>query len=93
MAKVKLNIPPVSDIQKQISNKKISPVYFLTGEDSYSIDLALKQLTEAIDPYITSDFDKETIYCTNDKDLNDILNLVTAFPLGSRKKTGCAERI
>lgn len=86
MAKLKPNIPPVTDIQKHLANKKISPVYLFTGEDSYSIDTTIKQLTAAVEPYITSDFDKETIYCTPDKDLNDILNVVTAFPLGSEKK-------
>lgn len=86
MAKQKLNIPPITEIQKHFASKKISPVYCLTGEDSYSIDNTVRQLTAAVEPFITSDFDKETIYCTPEKDFNDILNIVTAFPLGSEKK-------
>lgn len=86
MAKSKLNIPSILDVQKYLANKKISPVYLLTGDDSYSIDNTVKLITAAVEPYITSDFDKETIYCTAEKDLNDIINVASAFPLGSEKK-------
>jgi len=86
MAKVKVNIPPIAEAVKQLSNKKLSPVYFFTGEDSYSIDKALEKITKTVEPFIASDFDKETIYCTPDKDLTDLLNIASAFPLGSEKK-------
>jgi len=86
MAKVKPNIPQITEVNRHLANKTISPVYFLAGDDSYSIDEAVKKLSAYIEPHIESDFDKETIYCLPEKDLTDILNLVTAFPLGSGKK-------
>ncbi|RPI60480.1 MAG: DNA polymerase III subunit delta, partial [Ignavibacteriales bacterium] len=37
MAKSKA--PAIQDIEKQLKQKKILPVYYLFGEDSYSVDI------------------------------------------------------
>ena len=48
--------------------------------------MRFKDLTVAFKPQLSSEFDKEVIHCTPDKDLTDILNIATAFPLGTGKK-------
>jgi DNA polymerase-3 subunit delta len=77
--------PSVLDILKKIKKGKLQPVYYLFGEDSYSLDITLAALEEAVKPFIVSDFDKETYY-GEDKDLEDVLNAASAFPFGSEKK-------
>ena len=42
MAKVKA--PSIVEVEKQLKQKKILPVYYLFGEDSYSIETILKEL-------------------------------------------------
>jgi DNA polymerase-3 subunit delta len=85
MAKTKVNIPAISQIKNELLSRKILPVYFFLGEDSYSIEAGSALVEEAVKPMIESDFDKETFY-GEDKNLNDILNFASAFPFGSGKK-------
>jgi DNA polymerase-3 subunit delta len=85
MAKTKLNIPPISQIKNELNSKKILPVYFFFGEDSYSIEAGSTMVEEAAKSFVESDFDKETFY-GEDKNLGEILNYASAFPFGSGKK-------
>jgi DNA polymerase III subunit delta len=83
MAKSKA--PSVLDIHKDLKKGKLLPVYYIFGEDSFNIDTTLKLINDAINPLIKSDFDKETFYGEN-KNLSEVLGIVTAFPFGSEKK-------
>ena len=74
------------DIPSLISQKKIPPVLFFCGEDTFAIDSAIKMLTEAIDPEIGSDFDKEIITTEKKTSIQQILDLALAFPFGGNKK-------
>ena len=85
MAKSKFNFPSVSEAVKSIKQRNILPVYFFFGEDSFSIDTSVSALNEAMKPFITSDFDKETFY-GDEKPLLDIIDFASAFPFGSEKK-------
>jgi DNA polymerase-3 subunit delta len=85
MAKSRLKAPTVLNVSKDISAGKLLPVYYLFGEDSYSLDKVIKQLEKAVEPFITSDFDKEVIYA-EDRNLIDMLSLASSFPFGSDKK-------
>jgi DNA polymerase-3 subunit delta len=83
MAKSKA--PSILEAVAEIKKRKFKPVYYFFGEDSYNLSFALHTLEEAFKPIIKSDFDKETIY-SEDRPINDILGLATAFPFGSEKK-------
>ncbi|MDR3627506.1 MAG: DNA polymerase III subunit delta [Ignavibacteriaceae bacterium] len=85
MAKTKVNIPAISQIKNELLSRKILPVYFFLGEDSYSIEAGSALVEETVKPMIESDFDRETFY-GEDKNLSDILNFASAFPFGSGKK-------
>ncbi len=85
MAKSKSKAPSILNVSKHITSGKILPVYYLYGEDTFSLDKTVKDLEKAIEPYLTSDFDKEIIYA-EDKNLSDILSIASSFPFGSEKK-------
>jgi DNA polymerase-3 subunit delta len=85
MAKTKINIPPVSQISSELNIRGILPVYFILGDDAYSIEVGSTYVEGAVQPFIESDFDKETFY-GEDKDITEILNFASAFPFGSGKK-------
>jgi len=83
MAKSKA--PSIQEIEKQLKQKKILPVYYLFGEDSYSIETTFKEIEKTVAPFITSDFDKENYYGEN-QTISSIVGLASTFPFGSDKK-------
>jgi len=83
MAKSKA--PSILDAIKEIKKRKFKPVYYFFGEDAYNLSFTLHTLEEAFQPLLLSELDKETIY-SEDRSINDILGLATAFPFGSEKK-------
>ena len=83
MAKIKA--PSVLEIEKQLKQKKILPVYYIFGEDTYSIDTTSEAIQKYIQPFITSDFDKEIFYGENQNFIN-IIGLASTFPFGSEKR-------
>ncbi len=85
MAKKKTSFPSISEAVKNLKRGNILPVYFFFGEDSFSIDTSVKALSDAVKPYIVSDFDKETFYA-DEKPLSDVIDFASAFPFGSEKK-------
>ena len=85
MAKSRSNIKPVSLASKTFSNGKFLPVYFFFGDDSFSLETILTSLEKAVQPLITSEFDKE-VFHGEDRNLIDILDFASAFPFGSGKK-------
>ncbi len=85
MAKSKIKAPSILNVSKDIKSGRILPVYYLFGEDTFSLDKTIKELEKAIEPFLSSDFDKEVIYA-DDKNLTDILSIASSFPFGSEKK-------
>lgn len=83
MAKSKA--PTIQEVEKQLKQKKLLPVYYLFGEDSYSIEITHKAIEKYIEPFIASDFDKENYYGENQTFAN-ITALASTFPFGSEKK-------
>ena len=83
MAKSKA--PTIQEIEKQLKQKKLLPVYYLFGEDSYSIETTYKIIEKYVEPFIASDFDKETYYGEN-QTFSSIVGLASTFPFGSEKK-------
>ena len=85
MAKYKPGIPSVLELTKKINKNNLLPVYYFFGEDSFSLEAGLKAVEKAVQPLITSDFDKEVFYGEN-KTLSEVLDFALAFPFGSEKK-------
>jgi DNA polymerase III subunit delta len=85
MAKNKPGVPSVLEISKKINKNNLLPVYYFFGEDSFSLNIGLKAVEKAVQPFITSEFDKETFYGEN-KTLSEVLDFASAFPFGSEKK-------
>jgi len=85
MAKTKIKAPSINQLTDDLNNGKILPIYYLFGEDSFSIDSCLALINKFVQPFITSDFDKEVFY-GDDKTLIEILDFASAFPFGSEKK-------
>ena len=83
MAKSKA--PAIQDIEKQLKQKKLLPVYYLFGEDTYSVDITFAEIEKVVQPFITSDFDKEVLYGEN-QNFTNIIGLASTFPFGSEKK-------
>jgi DNA polymerase III subunit delta len=83
MAKSKA--PSILEALPEIKKRKFKPVYYFFGEDTYNLSATLHKLEESFIPILKSDFDKETIY-SEDRSINDILGIATAFPFGSEKK-------
>lgn len=74
------------EIPELIKRKKLLPVFFFCGEDSYAIEGALKKLISAIEPELSSDFDKEIIAVQKKESIQKILDLALSFPFGGGKK-------
>lgn len=83
MAKIKA--PSVLQVINNVSKENTLPVYYLFGEDTFNLNTGLTAIEEAVNPFISSDFDRETFY-GEDKPLKEILNFATAFPFGNGKK-------
>ena len=85
MAKSKIKAPSILKAAKDIIAGRILPVYYFFGEDNYSLDKTIREIEKKVEPFLTSDFDKEVIYA-EDKNLSDILTIASSFPFGSEKK-------
>ncbi|MBA4405864.1 DNA polymerase III subunit delta [bacterium] len=82
----KIQIPSITEISKFLTKEKSLPVYFLCGEDQYTIDLALDTIEKAFTPLVLSDFDKEIINAEKNQSLTQLLDLAYSFPFGGGKK-------
>ncbi len=83
MAKSKA--PSVLEISSELKKGKLKPIYYLFGEDGYSLSNTLKEIEETIKPQISSEFDREVFYGDN-SDMTKVLDLASAFPFGTGKK-------
>ncbi|HVO74153.1 MAG TPA: DNA polymerase III subunit delta [Ignavibacteriaceae bacterium] len=85
MAKSKAGVQSIQDALKKLNAGEILPVYFLFGEDSFSLDTGLKAIEKAVRPHLQSDFDYE-VFHGEDKIVDEVLGFAEAFPFGSGKK-------
>ena len=85
MAKSKIKAPSINQIAEDLNTGRIFSVYYLFGEDTFSIDASLELISKSVRPFITSEFDKEVFY-GDEKTLVEILDYAAAFPFGSEKK-------
>lgn len=86
MSKFNTNIKSIYSLVSGFNKTNLKPVYFLFGEDYFSINNALKTIINICEPLITSDFDKEIITTEKKSNISDIIDLAYTFPFGSDKK-------
>lgn len=85
MAKSKFTAPSVLEAIRQIKKGTLLPLYYFFGVDGFIINEAYHLLEKKISPLITTEFDKQVIYAS-DNSLVEILDAASAFPFGSDKK-------
>jgi len=74
-----------NSIIKDIKNKKIAPIYFLSGEEPFFID----QVSRVIENDILTDEEKgfnQTILYGNDVEMTDVIGLAKQFPMGAERQ-------
>lgn len=79
-------IPSVNELVQNLSLNKLLPVYFICGEDNYSIENAVKMIVKVAEPLIKSEFDKEIINAEKGQNFSQIIDLALAYPFGGGKK-------
>jgi DNA polymerase-3 subunit delta len=85
MTNNKPEIPSIYTIGKFLKEDSILPIYFFYGDDNYALENAIKAVEKAVDPLITSEFDKEIVN-TEERTVVEIMDLAYAYPFGSKKK-------
>jgi len=82
----KQNFQQISLLNKFLSKETLLPVYFLCGEDSYTIEQAVDAIEKFVTPLLGSDFDKEVYNAEKTLELNQILDQALSFPFGGEKR-------
>lgn len=85
MAKSKVPVQSVFTLSKFLKKETLLPIYFFFGEDTYSIENAVRAVETVVQPLLSSDFDKEVI-SGKDRTISEVIDLASAFPFGSEKK-------
>ncbi len=80
------SVQSINDIVKYLEEKNLLPIYFLFGDDNFSVESALSILQKKIEHLILSAFDKELINAEKTTELNNIIDLLYSFPFGGGKK-------
>jgi len=76
----------LSLITKFLTKETLLPIYFLCGEDSYSIEQAVEGIEKVVSPLLGSDFDREIFSAEKSIELTQILDQALSFPFGGDKK-------
>ena len=85
MAQSRKTAPSILEAVKNLKQGKVLPLYYLFGEDTYSLSLGIKAIEDAVSPFIISDFDKDICY-SEDRNLQDVINAARAFPFRFSKE-------
>jgi DNA polymerase III subunit delta len=86
MYKSKENIPSVYSLTTELNKSDIKPIYFLYGEDSYTINNAIKAIEQKSSQFNINDFDREVIDADKKESIVHLIDLAMMFPFGSEKK-------
>ncbi len=78
--------PSIALVKNYLSKETLLPIFFLCGDDGFTIDKAVEEITEAAKSLVESEFDFEKYSMDKKEDFDAILNSASAFPFGSGKK-------
>ena len=79
-------IESIYNLPKFLKEDTLLPIYFLFGEDTFTINNAAKAIEKVIAPLVASDFDREAITLQKDSSVSQIVDLAYSFPFGDGKK-------
>jgi len=82
----KSNIESIYNLSQYLKVDNFLPIYFLFGEDTYTISNAVKEIIKQVEPLVTTDFDKETVNLSKDNNVSQFTDHAYAFPFGDGKK-------
>lgn len=85
MSKSKIAVQSIQLLARFIKPETFLPVYFFFGDDSYSIDSAVKLLDDNISPLLSSELDKEVI-TGKEKNIVELIDMASSYPFGDGKK-------
>ena len=86
MSKKRIQAPSIYSISSYLKAENFLPIYYLCGEDQFTIDAAAKTIEKALDVKVTSDFDKETVDPEKNQKIGTLIDLASAFPFGGESK-------
>jgi DNA polymerase-3 subunit delta len=86
MNKVNVNIPSVYSMVSKLSESNLKPIYFIYGEDHFTLNAVVKSIEKTVIPQISSDFDNETLSVEKKANISEVIDLAYTFPFGSQKK-------
>ncbi|MEW6654614.1 MAG: DNA polymerase III subunit delta [Bacteroidota bacterium] len=82
----KQNLQQINKVSKFLSKETLLPIYFLCGEDSFTIERVVEAIEKVVSPFLCSDFDREVFNANKTIELTQILDLALSFPFGGGKK-------
>ena len=82
----KPQIESIYNLPRYLNDNSLLPIYFLYGEDSFTINNAVKSIEKKIAPLVESDFDFETLTISKDSSVAQFVDLAYSFPFGAGKK-------
>ena len=86
MANQSISSQSIYNLGSTISKGSLQPIYFLFGEDSFTISNTIKEISKVADEFVASEFDKQTINATKETKISAIIDEASAFPFGGQKK-------
>lgn len=86
MSKPKDKIDSIYNIPNYLIEDQILPIYFLFGEDEYTISQIIKEISKKVEPLVTVDFDHEVTTLEKESTAAQIIDLASSFPFGDGKK-------
>lgn len=81
----KINIQSITQIRKLLKKRVFLPVYFLFGEDSFSLNSVCDEIVKSIEPFVTIEFDRQVFY-GGSIPIEEAIDFAISFPFGSEKK-------
>lgn len=74
-----------ASIIKDIKNKKIAPIYFLSGDEPFYIDKISKVIENDVLSEDEKGFNQSVLY-GNDVEMTDIIGMAKQFPMGAERQ-------
>ncbi len=75
----------IYNLPKYLKDDSFLPIYFLFGEDSFTINNAIRAIEKKVSPLVVSDFDSEQLQLTKDSTISQFVDLSYSFPFGDGK--------
>lgn len=75
----------VNQVLKDIKNNKLYPIYFLSGDEPFYIDLISKAIENEVLTEDEKGFNQSLIY-GNDVSIDDVIGMAKQFPMGAERQ-------